>query len=771
MSSNALAKERRAEMLELYDEHHIENDSIRNLIWPADAKLKLLAEAITTKIEKEMEQRLNPAKPKVNPADGVIRTRSKGLIADTSISGISATRTVSSSSRPIQRVSSRAASSKKPPQSGNNDTEHMADIDEIKKWTMTKGDYKGSEKDMYRPVQSFVAYVARRVQSHLSSNKSISVTDKGGCRLVIPCEITDYKPEDSDDNTRIDIGLVDSKYDTYIEPGMKAKYYQLRAIFEVKKLKDDVRNAFAQLYEYTRQMYAEQHDLCFAWGFTMCAGDVRVCHFGPSKAVASQPMDIATRQGRRGFIELLVNMSLCDDSQLGRDPTIRLLPDLGCWQIDCPDDDANNNDGAMLRQYYFTNIICIADHLFGRHTRCFPATAIQPTKQIQEGESIEATVIIKDSFAIAKPQAREDDRDEVRTLKKIRDTFEGNNPHDIIYPKIVVGGRVRFEKGDRIVEDTTVTMYESVDDRLLDMVTGGPLFRTHRRIVLESIGEPLRTAKTVKEFVTVICDAMQCHYEIVDKCKILHRDISDNNILIVRRGDEARGLLIDFDCAIDMSEAKKDARCEMTGTFPFMSLNNLTGSKVMRTSLDDWESMLYLLCWYATIGFGNNDERRLAQKRLEKLPIAGWRYGTVNDIIRAKLNDLRYLGNFEEEIVDEFDKTDVNYMRLGRLAVKLYKALFKNGDLDERYHGTKGGVVNYSDSSDDDDDGMNPFSSGAVLPANMSNLQLTVTNDDSLGIPRPFEMRSKEWEKISKDLLSIINETKRKIVSWKDTQN
>ncbi|KAJ2833398.1 hypothetical protein GGI24_000867 [Coemansia furcata] len=760
MSTNALAKERRAEMLELYDTRHIENDSIRNLIWPADANLRLVAEAITTKIEKEMEQRLNPAKPKVSPTDGVIRTRSRGLIADTSISGISATRTASSSSRPVQRVSSRAASSKKPPQSGNNDTEHMADIDEIKKWTMTKGDYKGSEKDMYRPVQSFVAYVARRVQSHLSSNKSIPIADKGGCRLVIPCEITDYKPEDSDDNTRIDIGLVDSKYDACIEPGMKAKYYQLRAIFEVKKLKDDVRNAFAQLYEYTRQMYAEQHDLCFAWGFTICAGDVRVCHFGPSKAVASKPMDIATRQGRRGFIELLVNMSLCDDSQLGRDPTIRLLPDLGCWQIDCPDDDANNNDGAMLRQYYFTNIICIADHLFGRHTRCFPATVIQPTKQIQEGESIEATVIIKDSFAIAKPQAHEDGRDEVRTLKKIRDTFEGNSPGDIIYPKIVVGGRVRFEKGDRIIEDTTVTMYESVDDRLLDMVTGGPLFRAHRRIVLESIGESLRTAKTVKEFVTVICDAMQCHYEIVDKCKILHRDISDNNILIVRKNNTVRGLLIDFDCAIDMSEAKKDARCEMTGTFPFMSLNNLTDSKVMRTSLDDWESMLYLLCWYATIGFGNNNERRLAEERLKNLPIARWRNGTMDTITRAKLNDLRSLDNFKEEITFEFDSTDQHSAQLEGLAAVLYATLFENDNLDKRYHGTGGSNKDPSANSN------------AALLAAVLNFQPrpTSASNDGTNTISPFEMRSKEWKRISDDLLGVITAVKGGLANWKDSE-
>ncbi|KAJ2746568.1 hypothetical protein GGI19_006404, partial [Coemansia pectinata] len=161
---------------------------------------------------------------------------------------------------------------------------------------------------------------------------------------MLSIEITDYKPKDSDDSTRIDIGLANTKYNAAIEMRFRASYYQLRAIFEVKKCKDDIDKAFAQLYEYTRQMFAEQHNLRFAWGFAVCAGDVRLCHFGPSKAVSSKPMDVATREGRRAFIEFLVNMSLCDDSQLGRDPTMRYLSELRCWQIDCPDDD-NDDSG------------------------------------------------------------------------------------------------------------------------------------------------------------------------------------------------------------------------------------------------------------------------------------------------------------------------------------------------------------------------------------------------------------------------------------------
>ncbi|KAJ2075199.1 hypothetical protein GGH13_000785 [Coemansia sp. S155-1] len=147
--------------------------------------------------------------------------------------------------------------------------------------------------------------------------------------------------------------------------------------------------------------------------------------------------------------------------------------------------------------------------------------ASQPAKNLKVDKSLEATVVIKDAFAFAKPIASEDDRDEAKTPKKIRATFERNNPDSILYAKIVVGGR--------------------------------------------SIGEPLRTVKTAKEFVAVICDAMQCHYATVDKCKILHRDISDNNILVVRMKDgSVCGLLIDFDCAIDVSKEKTEVRGEMT---------------------------------------------------------------------------------------------------------------------------------------------------------------------------------------------------------------
>ncbi|KAJ2505106.1 hypothetical protein IWW47_002201 [Coemansia sp. RSA 2052] len=168
-------------------------------------------------------------------------------------------------------------------------------------------------------------------------------------------------------------------------------YSKLLTIMEAKVKRDDNVEAAMQLFEYTRQMYQQQPDLHFAWGITICGRDVQVCHFGNDKAIYSCPMDATTSDGWHSFIRLLVNWLLCNNSQLGRNPTMKHLPHLGCWQIDCLDDATHES-----RRYYFSTIICHADHLFGRHTRCFLASEIKP--KCADGFQIESTVVIVTSI-------------------------------------------------------------------------------------------------------------------------------------------------------------------------------------------------------------------------------------------------------------------------------------------------------------------------------------------------------------------------------------
>ncbi|KAJ1676242.1 hypothetical protein EV182_008587, partial [Spiromyces aspiralis] len=204
--------------------------------------------------------------------------------------------------------------------------------------------------------------------------------------------------------------------------------------------------------------------------------------------------------------------------------------------------------------------------------------------------------------------------DEVKSLRKIRDALSGKEGIDFEYPRLLHGGCVKLWTGatDRdgksiLIADDTDNLYRDLpitttttgnDGGNNDGGSGGPApvwpSREHRRIVIGSVGESLRSLKSVPELIIVLRDAMKCHSVILSECGILHRDISTNNILVVRpESGCVRGMLIDFDCAVDMEGSEGEARTEMIGTHPFMSVLNLEDSSVKRTALDDWESLLY----------------------------------------------------------------------------------------------------------------------------------------------------------------------------------
>ncbi|KAJ2871711.1 hypothetical protein GGH93_004605 [Coemansia aciculifera] len=426
-------------------------------------------------------------------------------------------------------------------------------LDKAKEWISWQS--ISDKKSMYGPIGAFIEYVALIVQEKLNSLTGPSSSNGLGCRLVLPSTKIDYNPPDANDSMRIDMGLTRANINDPIDADCgQVSYYELLAVLKAK-LKDDgngFSDASLQLDIYTRQLYQQQHSLRFAWGVTVSGTHVRVCHFGPDRAKFSYLMDASKPEGRHSFIEILVNWSLCEGFQLGRDPTMKCLDDLKCWQIACPGEAGCMGEGAVVQDYYFTTVSRQADRVFGRHTRYFFTTDARPTGVISATNPLIPTVVIKDTWAFSKRNAADDARDEVRSLIKIKEgLFEKAAELDIIIPEIVASGRVSFLRNDDWVEDNTDTVYGlgKADD---------PSFRAHRRIVMSPIGEPLRSTKSVAEFVTVI---------------------GDDGI--------ARGLLIDLDYAIDLDQEEQDKCIEMTGTDPYISINNLTASAVKRTSLDD----------------------------------------------------------------------------------------------------------------------------------------------------------------------------------------
>ncbi|KAJ1726979.1 hypothetical protein LPJ61_004835 [Coemansia biformis] len=605
-----------------------------------------------------------------------------------------------------------------------------------------------TERPIYTQMSAFVLLVAHLIQRELTKDGELIDRSK---QLILPFRKVDTNPTGADDGTRIDVGLRCCSLSSRVEAQVDPDYLSMFAVVEAKgqATKANTMDAYAQLFDYTRNMYYNQLRLRFAWGLICCGSVVNACIFGNYKAYASPNIDVMGAEGRHEFIRLLVGWSVCGVRQLGQDESIDYDAELGYYRIKVPDSDAP--DGYKV--YYTDTMVMGAERLFGRHCRCFKATATKPTEKVTKDNPLKHTVIIKDSWTVfgtapdtpeaggggepasdglgdglgdaqqqvggmarGIPQSSlatawptEQDlanvdrvdpsllRSEVALLRKIGDALEQHEELDGLYPRLEAGGWVRQGLGDDLVLDSTREMIGGLSD---EQQRDTP-FCLHVRYAMTPIGTPLREVESVPELILVLYDVMQCYMFIHRECGILHRDISDNNIMLVRSATgRIRGLLIDFDCALDTLVKGRAVRPERTGTFPFMSVANLEELQIERTPLDDWELLLYLVCWLGTFGINSKNEH---PGDISNLDIHKWLTGDPVDIVSRKRFAMDTSCTFENGILMSFHHEQDKDRLLYGLAQALHRKLFMNDKLDSKCHSALKGNPGADNASDDDD--------------------------------------------------------------------
>ncbi|KAJ1957623.1 hypothetical protein EC988_000738 [Linderina pennispora] len=415
---------------------------------------------------------------------------------------------------------------------------------------------------------------------------------------------TTKQSSDNTDASEFEAGIKLQHAHTDIELLTDFHSKDMVALIEARsgKTRRTVDKAYAQLMQSTRSIYRNQPNRRFTWGLTVCDNEVRVCLFSNDAAFSSSALDMTTAAGRRQLIELLVNFAVCEKDQLGYDGGILWSPEHKCWTVECPDAAGKSSSPATTKTYYFDKVLLGADGMFGRRTRCYLVTDEKPT-----GGGITPKFVLKDAWPEAEEDPVHDKRDEVQIMHRITTELAQSDVEDLVYPKLDAGGRVHIVANGEVFEDNMKRILGPLFSLCMPAGTAIP-FRAHKRLAMSPVGESLSTVESVHEFIAVLGDAMRCHSEVLNRCNILHRDISSNNILVVREeGKQARGLLIDFDCALDLS-GLQGPNLETRGTIPFMSINNLAKSDVERTALDDWESLIYLICCTA-----EDDDRGLEE--------------------------------------------------------------------------------------------------------------------------------------------------------------
>ncbi|GJE91999.1 hypothetical protein PsYK624_081520 [Phanerochaete sordida] len=215
--------------------------------------------------------------------------------------------------------------------------------------------------------------------------------------------------------------------------------------------------------------------------------------------------------------------------------------------------------------------------LWGRATRAYIAYDL----------SAQRLVFFKDSWRGDRPYLRP----EFQTLTELA-THAVPHVSPVLY-----GGDVCGSEGSP--QETLASA--AVIDRPSWFVGGCVLPRhVHHRIV-QDIAYPLATARSPRELVQAIHDALRAIQEAHDKLGLLHRDISYRNIMLTLEG---RGVLNDWDHA-----GTEDEKAPGIGTWKYMSVRLLECPEKIHDIVDDLEAAFWVLLYGAIQLFASPDQQ------------------------------------------------------------------------------------------------------------------------------------------------------------------
>ncbi|KAJ2832801.1 NADPH-adrenodoxin reductase [Coemansia furcata] len=441
--------------------------------------------------------------------------------------------------------------------------------------------------------EAFLLFVAHKLKEHTSEYIAAGRIKPDDCRLILP--IANEGAENDDDYIHPSRGLGPNEY-THVECGM----YPLRSSVEKQKTvvphlivadteiagdRSSLGSAESHLVTQTKTLYVDQHNRSFAWGLTIAFRWIRAYVFGPDDVWASNKLDISDVEGRQTFISLLVGWSLSSVDRLGFDPTIRYVLN-GSAGVPYLEIDVHNVDASTgqveKHTYYSKRCIGGAERRTGRHDRCFAASS--------NPESMDTlTFLIKDAWSISGNGPTDDMRENL-LLNVLRAEFDKSSEFGGSFSQPVSTGSVYVSRGDTLVADSTDTAFGNLPN--------SSKVRQHRRTVVQWVGNPISAADDPNQIVIAVADVMIALNEAYTKCKIVHGNINDQAIFIQKTTCGVKGVLGESDHVSYAGDSIVETREHML----FQSIRSLDHPGAARTRLDDWESILYLVCWLGTFG-------------------------------------------------------------------------------------------------------------------------------------------------------------------------
>ncbi|VDC00191.1 unnamed protein product [Peniophora sp. CBMAI 1063] len=257
---------------------------------------------------------------------------------------------------------------------------------------------------------------------------------------------------------------------------------------------------------------------------------------------------------------------------------VPITDDAPLRSVECWDDSQLGDDGMpKSRTLIATQPLGLNFSIVGRYTVSFIGYDVEK----------HCAYWVKDSWPINDPEFTK----EGKIYKRLVDA---GVPH---LAEVECAGEVRW-KANKTVQRTRTD--EFVKEGWSGLTANvHPL--SHYRILFRDIGRPVSKFECTQQLVTALSHAVKAHSVAYEKARVLHRDISPNNILIKRNGD---GMLIDWDLALLYANLQKDLTNRKprmlwrTGTWAFLSVALLRKPFDRTHELsDDLESFFWVLLY------------------------------------------------------------------------------------------------------------------------------------------------------------------------------
>ncbi|MCJ1237182.1 hypothetical protein MMC14_005167 [Varicellaria rhodocarpa] len=199
-------------------------------------------------------------------------------------------------------------------------------------------------------------------------------------------------------------------------------------------------------------------------------------------------------------------------------------------------------------------------------------------------------------------------------------------------------------KSSQALENTQPLSFCGPSDRSFDNRMFGCL-------VISPAGRATKDFYSILELLTALRDAIKAHRSLYLEGNILHRDISENNIIITnpKQANGFTGMLIDADLAKIIGGGRTGAR-HQTGTMEFMAIGVL--QKVDHSYRHDLESFFYVLLWICARRAWEREFRCRLVDRPKESRLKMWYTGSYDTIARSKRGDMHADGF--EDILEEF---------------------------------------------------------------------------------------------------------------------